>query len=130
MNLEVLALDKKAEKFKRLINQKARRLAKLLPQKGKIEVYLINSRRMRHLNKLFRKKDKSANVLSFQKPENFPGKELGEVYLDHFYIKKHKEDLALMLVHGVLHILGYVHEKKSDRIIMEKKEKQLWRKII
>lgn len=122
-------MDKSTKKFERALKPMARRLAKLLPQKGGIEVYLIGNRRMKHLNKMFRKKDKFTNVLSFQKPAGFPGTELGEVYLDPVYIKKHKEDLALMLVHGVLHIFGYEHERRNDRIKMEKKEAELLSKI-
>ena len=84
---------------------------------------------MQSLNKRFRGKNKPANVLSFMAPKNFPGNKLGEVYLDPIYIERHREDLNLMLVHGVLHILGYDHEKKSDRIKMEKKEAKLLRKL-
>ena len=85
--------------------------------------------RMKMLNNKFRSKNKPTNVLSFQKPKNFPGIKLGEVYLDPIYIQKHKEDLALMLAHGVLHILGYDHEKKSDRIKMERREARLLSKL-
>jgi len=129
MKLEIILLDKQAQKYKKEMEKMAGRLADFLPKKGEIDVYLISSGRMRHLNKMFRKKDKPTNVLSFQKPKNFPGKQLGEVYLDPFYIKKHKEDLTLMLVHGVLHILGYDHKKRNDRIIMEKKEARLLSEI-
>ena len=84
---------------------------------------------MRRLNKQFRGKDRPANVLSFVKPRGFPGETLGEVYLGPVYIQKNAEDLDLMLVHGVLHILGFDHRKKSDRIVMEKKERQLLKVI-
>ena len=130
MKIEVIVLDKPAIKYRNLVMERAFGLSKLLPKKGVIEVYLISGKRMLALNKKFRGKNKSTNVLSFAAPKNFPGNKLGEVYLDPLYIQKHKEDLALMLAHGVLHILGYDHEKKNDRIRMEKKEKALWRKII
>jgi probable rRNA maturation factor len=129
MKIGVIILDKEAKKYEKDIGQKAKKLAKLFPKKGEIEVYLVSGRRMRRLNKRFRNKDKSTNVLSFQKPRNFPGSKLGEVYLDPLYIQKHKEDMDLMLVHGVLHILGYDHEKKSDRIKMEKREAGLLRRL-
>lgn len=125
MKIAVIALDKSAKVFEEAVQKIARRQARFLPKNGSLEVYLVSAKRMRRLNKMFRKKDKSTNVLSFQKPEGFPGKELGEVYLDPLYIKNRKEDLALMLAHGVLHILGYDHEKRSDRIRMEKKEAEL-----
>jgi rRNA maturation RNase YbeY len=71
------------------------------------------------------------NIHSFPAVKNFPrpdvsGKrDLGELYVNPAYIKKHGEDLALILTHGLLHLLGYDHRKKSDRIKMEEKERQL-----
>lgn len=122
-------MDKGVQKFKALAVKKARRLAGFLPKRGSAEVYLVSDQRMRRLNKQFRGKDKPANVLSFIKPLGFPGETLGEVYLGPVYIQKNAEDLNLMLVHGVLHILGFDHKKKSDRIVMEKKERQLLKVI-
>jgi rRNA maturation RNase YbeY len=49
-------------------------------------------------------------------------KYLGEIHLNPFYIKSKGEDLLFMLFHGLLHIAGYDHKKKNDRIRMEKKE--------
>jgi len=129
INIEVVLIDKEAHKYEKLLTQLSRRLVKFLPQEGEIEIYLVSGRRMRNLNRRFRGKDTSTNVLSFKKPEYFPGDKLGEVYLDPLYIQKHKESIALMLVHGVLHILGYDHQKKGDRIKMEAKEAKLLLKI-
>lgn len=76
----------------------------------------------------------SKNVLSFPAPTRFPGldnggKFLGEVYLNPGYIKKEGERLEYMLTHGLLHILGYDHHKKSDIIRMEKMEQKLLQKL-
>ena len=129
MRIKIAALDKKARKFKKLVAAESLQLAKLLKRKGVIEVFLIDDRRMKNLNRQFRKKNRPTNVLSFQAPKNFPGAGLGEVYLDPIYISKHEEDWTLMLAHGVLHILGYDHEKRSDRIKMEQREAELLRKM-
>ncbi len=82
-------------------------------QPGQVEVYIVGD--------AFMKK----NVLAFPAPKNFPRpdlpkgvKPLGEIYLNPGSEK--------MLIHGFLHLLGYDHQKKSDRMEMEKKEKQLW----
>lgn len=123
--MEVIVLDKTIKSYRKAVETQVHRLAKFLPRKGEIEVYLVSGRRMRNLNRRFRGKNRSTNVLSFPKPKNFPGNKLGEVFLDPAYIKIHKEDLGLMLVHGVLHILGYDHERRSDRIRMERKEAKL-----
>lgn len=72
----------------------------------------------------------SKNVLSFPHPIDFPRPDikqqaLGEIYLNPQYILDHQENLIFMLIHGFLHLLGYDHIKKSDRITMEHKEQEL-----
>ena len=63
------------------------------------------------------------NVKSCPAPKGFPGgMPLGEVYLNPGYIKKEGEKLEYMLIHGLLHLLGYDHKRRNDIIIMEKKE--------
>ena len=127
MKLELVCLDKEVIKFKSGVSKKLKKLRKILKQNGEIEIYLVSSRRMKGLNKQFLKKDKPTNVLSFEKPEGFPGNKLGEVYIDPIYIKNKKEDFSHMLVHGILHLLGYDHKKENDRIKMEKREQSLLR---
>jgi probable rRNA maturation factor len=129
MKISVIIVDKEAEKFRKIIVKKIKKLEKLIHKNGLIEVYLVAGKRMRMLNKKFMKKDKDTNVLTFVSPKDFPDKCLGEIYLNPVYIQKNNQDLALMLAHGVLHILGYNHKTKNDRIKMEKKEAELLFKI-
>ena len=94
-----------------------------------VEIYLVGNRRMRKLNSEYRGKDVSTNVLAFSAPENFPDPgsnytNLGEVYLCPPFISKHGEDIDDLLLHGLLHVFGFNHENKSDRIKMEKLEKK------
>ena len=39
------------------------------------------------------------------------------------FIEKDKDDFLFMLFHGILHIAGYDHKQKNDKIRMERKEK-------
>jgi probable rRNA maturation factor len=123
--IRIDVVDKSLQVYKPVLVKKGKKLAEVLKLKKPVDVFLVDSQTMRKLNRKYRKKDKSTNVLSFPAPLHFPIETLGEVYLDPKYIEKHKEDLVFMLVHGVLHILGYDHEKKNDRIKMEKKEVRL-----
>ena len=116
--------------YKPILAKRGRKLAEILKLKKPIDVFLIDSDTMRKLNRKYRKKNKATNVLSFRSPLNFPADTLGEIYLDPKYIAKNKEDMVFMLVHGVLHILGYDHERKNDRIRMEKMENNLLQKIV
>jgi len=122
MKIEVIILDKKTLEFKPLIAKKSAKICRLIRKNGVIEVYLVAGNKMRMLNKKFRGKNKDTNVLSFVTPKDFIGGPMGEVYLNPVFIKKNKQDMDLMLAHGVLHILGYDHIKKSDKIKMEAEE--------
>lgn len=101
------------------------------------EVNLVTSPQMRKLNFQHRGKDKTTNVLSFSSPSWFPRAKkesprlLGEVYLDHKFIKRQGENIDYLLVHGLLHLLGLDHEGYDDRIKMERMEKKIlkWLKI-
>ncbi|MEK7464402.1 MAG: rRNA maturation RNase YbeY [Patescibacteria group bacterium] len=118
-------------KSTRDIKRALERALKYLKKKGSLlEVYLINGREMRFLNKEFRGKDKSTNVLSFGEPKKFPHPEtdfdyLGEIYLDPKYIKNKKEDPTFLAVHGLLHLLGYTHKRRRDTMKMQKYEQKL-----
>ncbi len=118
------------------LNAIASKTLKLLKiQNTSLGIFLVTETEIRRLNRTFRDKDKSTNVLAFPYPANFPDAKskkvfLGEVYLSESYINKHGEDINFMLVHGILHLLGFNHIKKSDRIEMEKLEKSLLSKLI
>ena len=117
--LVVEVLDTQAGRHKKAIKAASKWLMKTL-NKGSfyLEVYLVGNDFM------------NKNVLSFAHPKGFPlpdlkQQALGEIYLNPKYIKAHGEDLTYMLIHGFLHLLGYDHIKKSDRIVMERKEQKL-----
>ena len=122
-NLEVGSLDPKFRHLERRIRLVARGLLRLTgKEKAALGVYLVNDRTM------------VKNVLAFPAPKQFPypnlpGTYLGEVYVNPDYIEKNGENLDYMLVHGYLHLLGYVHEKKDARITMERRERALMRKL-
>jgi len=92
-----------------------------------LSVAIVGSRRSRQLNLQYRGKDKPANVLSF--PESEFG--LGEVVICPEQVKKDAKEygmiferaLAWMLIHGILHLLDYDHEKSEPLAKrMEKRE--------
>jgi probable rRNA maturation factor len=127
--VSVIILEKRFEKFKIETRRTVFKTLEILNKKSlEVEIYLAGGRKMRELNKKFRGKDKAASVLSFPEPKNFvspPSKfrKIGEIYLN-----AHSSFLAShysLLIHGILHLLGYNHKKKSDRIKMEKTEQEI-----
>lgn len=106
-----------------------------------ISLYLVGDRRMRQLNKLYRGIDKTTDVLSFPQTEGFKPLAfslqpyiLGDIVLNLDQIKRQaienhvsfKDELRFMLIHGLLHLLGYDHEKDRESAKkMRKKERTL-----
>lgn len=135
----VIGLEKKFLKFEKKIKIAGLKILKNLKQDGvQAEIYLAGNQEMKFLNKKFRGKDKAADVLSFNEPKNFISppskfKKIGEVYLnmtnDQRPTTNDSRELLVvsrrLLTHGLLHLLGYIHKKKNDRIKMEKIEQKL-----
>ncbi|MBI5079134.1 rRNA maturation RNase YbeY [Candidatus Wolfebacteria bacterium] len=126
----VVSLDKKFRKFEKPLKSVVLKIFKVLKKdKAEADIYLIGDRQMRFLNKKFRGKDKTTTVLSFEEPRNFvfpPSKfkKIGEIYLN-CEISNLKSQISNLLVHGLLHLFGYDHKKKNDRIKMEKMEQSI-----
>ena len=100
---------------------------------------LSGSKEIKNLNKKFRKKNKSTDVLSFPFYEknqlNNKIREEKEVYLGDIIINlsqvkkknnkaKFKEELNKLWIHGLLHLLGYDHKSNSQYLQMQKLEKK------
>jgi len=143
--IEVVSLDRKIVAFGRGIKSILKiSLEKLRQDNKAVEIYLVGSAEMRFLNKAFRRKNKPTNILSFKEPADFiypksRFKRLGEIYVAIPYIKKQvwgnkkgedrKAALKKLLIHGLLHLLGYTHGSERDKIKMEKKEQKLLRNV-
>ena len=97
----------------------------------RLEVYLIDNKTMNALGRRFNHRDKpSANILSFPVNDAFPYPDfsqhfLGEIYLAPDYIKVQGQNIDSLAIHGLLHLLGYTHNKKRDRMEMETLEKKI-----
>jgi probable rRNA maturation factor len=90
------------------------------------------------LNSDLRKKEYSADILSFEEPEGFISpekgiKKIGEIFLNWPRAKKKGKatdaEIKKLLVHGILHLLGYGHGKDEEAEKMERKEKEILKKL-
>ena len=117
-------------------------LTALKCEKKEISILLADDKRMRELNKQYRGQDRSTDVLSFPqnegKEEGFHTHLLGDVVISTATAQRqsaqHKlsleEELVLLLTHGILHLLGYDHERSEEETIhMKKKTRELFFQI-
>lgn len=87
-----------------------------------ISIAFVAKSEMQKLNKKFRGKDKPTDVLSFEG--------INEVVICPEAVKENKEMLKV-LIHGILHLCGYDHEKsKKEAERMEKREEKYLKFII
>src|SRR5690606_91328 len=94
--------------------------------RGCISVALVSDRRIKELNSQWRGKNYATDVLSFpidlEPPEDEMEFEVGELIISMDRTKAqaieygHSEDreLAFLLAHGFLHLLGFDHESEED----------------
>lgn len=103
----------------------------VLKERRKIALSLIfvDSQSIRRLNNYWRGKNKETTVLSF----SFDEEMLGDIFLCPEEIKKQvkKFNLSLdsfyqkLVIHSLLHLYEYTHDKKKDRLKMEHLENKI-----
>lgn len=113
----------------------AQKILKLLGVRAAtLDIILLSDKNIATLKARFIKKRTEPNVLSFPEPAHFPHPEtkkryLGEVYLNRDILRRAPERAPALLLHGVLHLLGYDHIKNADAAKMEALEKKILAKL-
>ena len=99
-----------------------------------VEVILTTDEEIKNLNKMHRNIDKPTDVLSFPL-EKLSGMPLGSIVISFDTAKKGAEEfghsvedeIKLLFIHGMLHLLGYDHE--TDNGEMREKEEEIIEKF-
>jgi len=113
---------------------------KFLNKKVTFTLLLSNNKNIKKLNKVFRKKNKSTDILSFpfhelkflkkliKKEKNIY---LGDVIINLNKVKKRNFELEFnkLWIHGLLHLFGHKHKKDKDYFKMQKLEKSFIKSI-
>ena len=109
-------------------------------KKVSFTLLLSNNKKIKKLNKDFRNKNNSTDVLSFPfNKKNKISKDtyLGDIIISYNYLdqprsqslKLFKEKLIKIFIHGFLHLLGFDHIKNRDYYKMLKEENLLFKSI-
>ncbi len=99
-----------------------------------VSVLFCDDSRIRELNRDYRNKNKATDVLSFEQEAGpIPGvRLLGDIVISLETVAgrnggdraKMRDDVRLLLCHGMLHLLGYDHATTAERRRMTEKQAQ------
>ena len=148
VNVEVNSKSwlKEIKNPKKYLNQKLKKISKIIRFfKNKnitFTILLTNSLNMKKLNKKFRKRNKSTDVLSFpsfssKNLKTAKGKKIyiGDIAASYEIIYSRSKEKNFLLefdkvwIHGLLHLIGYDHIKNQDYNKMSKIEKRILNSI-
>ncbi|MBU0636925.1 MAG: rRNA maturation RNase YbeY [Patescibacteria group bacterium] len=98
-----------------------------------VSLAFVDDKVIKKINKTYRNLDQVTDVLSFVGENNF----LGEIIIDYSQIKKQakqfnhsvKQELIFILVHGLLHLVGYDDATDKEAEEMEKQTKRWLQKF-
>ena len=113
---------------------------KFLNKKVTLSLLLSNNKNIKKLNKVFRKKNKSTDILSFpldKKIKISKNTYLGDVIISYNHLDKprsqdlktFKEKVIKIFIHGFLHLLGFDHKKNKDYSKMLKEENLIFKSV-
>jgi len=137
MVINILGFARK--KYKMVAQSSAIYALKFLGEENlELTIKFVNKKEIQRLNKEFRNIDKVTDVLSFPATDIKAGEKMTEEYLGDMALclskakeqgKEYKNgtvaELRKLVVHSVLHLLGYDHIKDEDYIVMHKKEEEI-----
>jgi probable rRNA maturation factor len=122
--LEVVVLDRQRRQRTdpARIRRALRRVSGRLRARGEVSVVLAGDRLVRRLNRQYRGKDRSTDVLAFPGEGGEEG--LGDVVISVPMAERNArreghtvlQELDILALHGLLHLLGYDHETDGGRM--------------
>jgi probable rRNA maturation factor len=156
MEINILIEDEfKGRLTKRRITEIVKQVlaAEKTSENTELGVLITTQENIHELNRAYRGKDKPTDVLSFfmiegEKPQDDPEifitapdniRHLGEVIISYPQAllqareRKHtvKEEITILLIHGVLHLLGYDHEEsEAEEKRMKARENKILMRLI
>jgi len=112
------------------------------PEDTELSVSIVGDRAIRRLNRDYLARDCATNVISFSLREGEWGEiscALGDVVISADTAERESQDggidfaerLIFLLLHGILHLCGYDHERSGETMAreMEQKEQKLFRML-
>ena len=125
--------------FKKICNAFPKKY-KFSNKKVSLSLLLSNNKNIKKLNKNFRNKNKSTDILSFpfnKKIKISKNTYLGDIIISYNYLDKpksqdsgsFKQKTIKIFIHGFLHLLGFDHIKNKDYFKMLREENFIYKHV-
>ena len=132
---------KKKELFFNKICKAFPKKYKFINKRVSLSLLLSNNKIIKKLNKDFRNKNKSTDILSFPFNKNIKISKktyIGDIIISYNFIddpksqknKSFKKKLIKTFIHGFLHLLNFDHVKNKDFKKMLEEEERIYRSVI
>ncbi len=125
---------------RRLLRSRATRLLRAVSHAtSELSIHLLDDEAIAALNSTYRERACATDVLSFSLLEgdhaDYRGPLLGDVVIGIETAARQArsrrrtldDEVAQLLIHGTLHLLGYDHALRRDTEVMRREERRLWR---
>ena len=141
MAVEILRRGAGKELPTRALKKIAQAILVLVGQaEAELSLALIGNTEMQKLNVKYRGKDYPTDVLSFPVDETLPPAHpiLGDVIISVQMARQQAKDrgrtadeeMVTLLIHGIVHLLGYDHERSAnDARVMKRLENKIYRQL-
>lgn len=104
-----------------------------LPERSQVCLSFVSDGDMRELNRRYRKLDRTTDVLSFAQRDVGDVGILGDVVISYDMAVRNSQrfsvtvdsEIRRLVVHGILHLLGFDHAEKRQRETMRGKESEI-----
>ena len=104
-----------------------------LPERSQVCLSFVSDADMRELNRRYRKIDRTTDVLSFAQRDVGDVGILGDVVISYDTAVRNSQrfsvtvegEIRRLVVHGILHLLGFDHAEKRQRETMRGKESEI-----
>jgi len=127
--------------FKNIEKDTRKMLRVLKLNNSELSILFVDYDKIQELNKQYRKKDKITDVLSFPQNEgilsNLNIDILGDVVICYPQAVKQApefentvyEEIIVLIIHSILHLIGYDHITPREDIVMRKKETDIFMEL-
>lgn len=99
-------------------------------KKGEISFIFCNDEYLSKINIQYLNHDTLTDIITFDNTEDYQGKISGDIFISIERVKENAEKLNIsfvnelnrVMIHGVLHLLGYKDKTKAEKAQMRQKE--------